>query len=55
MPFIITQKEINSLSDFRALIIERIIPYDVAWLLEREDFWIKRLETKTPKGLNKTD
>ena len=45
----------NSLSDFKALIIERIIPYDVAWLLEREDFWIKRLETKTPKGLNKPD
>ena len=36
----------HSVSDFRALIIERVIPNDGAWLLEREDMWIKTLETK---------
>ena len=45
----------HSLDDFRAMVIERVIPNDGAWLLEREDFWIKRLETKRPKGLNKND
>ena len=45
----------HTLSDFRALIIERVIPNDGAWLLEREDFWIKKLETKSPKGLNLND
>ena len=41
----------HSVSDFRALIIERVIPNDWAWLLEGEDMWIKRLETKKPHGL----
>ena len=41
----------HCLSDFRAMIIEIVVPNDGAWLLEREDFWIKRLETKSPKGL----
>ena len=45
----------HSLSDFRALVIERVVPNDGAWLLEREDMWIKRLETKAPKGLNRND
>ena len=45
----------HSIDDFRAIIIERVVPNDAAWLLEREDFWIKRLETKTPKGLNRND
>ena len=39
--------------DLMALIIERVILNDVSWLLEREDLWIKRLETKNPHGWNK--
>ena len=45
----------HSVSDFRALIIEKVIPNDGAWLLEREDMWIKRLETKRPHGLSRND
>ena len=45
----------HSVDDFRALIIERVIPNDGAWLLEREEMWIKRLETKKPHGLNTID
>ena len=45
----------HKLSDFKALVIERVIPNDGAWLLEREDFWIKKLETKTPNGQNRND
>ena len=52
MQCIITQKE-HSFSDLTALIIKRVILNDVAWLLEREDLWIKRLETKNPHGWNK--
>ena len=45
----------HSLSDFRAMVIEKVIPNDVAWLLEREEMWIQRLETKKPHGLNRID
>ena len=45
----------HNLSDFRTMVIERVIPNDTAWLLEREEMWIKRLETKHPHGLNKND
>ena len=45
----------HSLSDFRAMVIEKVIPNDVAWLLEREEMWIRRLETKKPHGLNRID
>ena len=45
----------HSVDDFRALIIERVVPNDGAWLLEREEMWIKRLETKKPNGLNRID
>ena len=38
----------HRLSDFRTLVIERVVPNDAAWLLEREEMWIKRLETKHP-------
>ena len=46
---------LNSIDDFRALIIERVVPNDGAWLLEREEMWIKRLDTKRPHGLNRND
>ena len=45
----------HSLSDFRAMVIEKVIPNDVAWLLEREEMWIQRFETKKPHGLNRID
>ena len=37
------------------MVIERVIPNDTAWLLEREDMWIKRFETMKPNGLNRND
>ena len=42
----------HSLSDFRAMVIEKVIPNDVAWLLE---MWIRRLGNKKPNGLNRID
>ena len=45
----------HSLSDFRAMVIEKVIPNDGAWLLEREEMWIRRLGTKKPHGLNRID
>ena len=45
----------HNLSDFRAMVIEKVIPNDVAWLLEREEMWIRRLGTKKPNGLNRID
>ena len=43
------------MSDFRAMVIEKVIPNDGAWLLEREEMWIRRLGTKKPYGLNRID
>ena len=37
------------------MVIERVVPNDGAWLLEREEMWIKRLEIKQPHGLNRND
>ena len=45
----------HSLSDFRAMVIEKVIPNDGAWLLEREEMWIRRLGTKKHHGLNRID
>ena len=42
----------HSKAYFRAQIIEKVIPCTTAYHLEREDFWIKTLDTKNPKGLN---
>ena len=46
---------LEGVKDFRAMVIEKVIPNDVAWLLEREEMWIRRLETKRPHGLNRID
>ena len=43
----------HELSDLRVVIIERVLP--IEWLLEREEMWIKKLETKKPHGLNRKD
>jgi hypothetical protein len=36
-------------------IIEKVTPNTPTFRLEREDFWIKKLSTKIPLGLNKND
>ena len=45
----------HKLSDLRVMVIERVVPNEGAFLLEREEMWIKRLETKRPHGLNRND
>ena len=42
-------------NDFQVQIIEKVSPNTVNYRLEREEFWIKTLGTKTPLGLNKQD
>jgi hypothetical protein len=34
-------------------IIEKVSPCTSNFLLERENFWIERLGTKEPKGMNR--
>ena len=45
----------HSHSDFTVQVIEKVTPNSVNVRLEREEFWIKLLGTKTPLGLNKQD
>ena len=42
-------------SDFVVQVIEKVSPNSVNLRLEREEFWIKRLGTRAPLGLNKQD
>ncbi len=41
--------------NFKVQIIEKVTPNTPTFRLEREDFWIKKLCTKIPAGLNKND
>jgi hypothetical protein len=41
--------------NFKVQIIEKVTPNTPNYRLEREDFWKKKLATKTPFGLNKND
>ena len=41
--------------DMQIQIVEKVSPNTPNYRLEREEFWIKRLSTKTPFGLNKID
>ena len=41
--------------DMRVTVIEKVIPNTNNYRLEREDWWIKTLKTKQPKGLNIND
>jgi hypothetical protein len=41
--------------NFKVQVIEKVLPNTPNYRLEREDFWIKKLATKTPLGLNKND
>ena len=38
--------------DMKVTVIEKVFPNTPQYRLEREDFWIKTLNTKKPKGLN---
>ena len=38
--------------DFKIQIIEKVFPNTPQYRLEKEDYWIKTLNTKKPKGLN---
>ena len=42
-------------NDFSVQVIEKVMPNTVNMRLEREEYWIKTLGTKTPLGLNKQD
>ena len=42
-------------SDLRAQIIEKVMPNTPQVRLEREEMWIRLMETKLPYGLNKVD
>ena len=41
--------------NFKVQIIQKVTPNTPTFRLEREDYWIKQLETKTTLGLNKND
>lgn len=41
--------------DLKVQIIEKVTPNTPSYRLEKEEFWMKRLVTKTPHGLNKYD
>ena len=45
----------HSHNDFRVQVIEKVLPNTVNQRLEREEYWIKILGTKTPLGMNKQD
>ena len=45
----------HSLDDFRAQVLEKVMPSNTAYLLQREEYWINRFQTKTPNGLNIRD
>jgi hypothetical protein len=60
----IPQKEVTGLHyslpghshwDLKVQVIEKVTPNTPSYRLEREEFWIKRLVTKFPHGLNKND
>ena len=42
-------------NDFKVQVIEKVSPNTVNHRLEREEFWIKKLGTRAPLGLNKQD
>jgi hypothetical protein len=46
---------LHSHNDFSVMVIEKVLPNTVNLRLEREEYWIKTLGTKTPLGLNKQD
>ena len=45
----------HALHHFSIQIIEKVVPESEFMRLERESMWIRKLETKFPRGLNKND
>ena len=45
----------HSHHDLKVQVVEKVIPNTPQYRLEREDFWIRTLNTKNPLGLNKYD
>ena len=45
----------HSHNDFSVQVIEKVSPNTVNYRLEREEYWIRLLGTKTPMGLNRQD
>ena len=45
----------HTLDNLRVQVIERVVPSTPEMLLEREHYWIQRLQTKLPHGLNTLD
>ena len=45
----------HELHHFSIQIIEKVVPESEFLRLERESMWIRKLETKAPRGLNKQD
>jgi hypothetical protein len=45
----------HSDNDFRVQVIEKVSPNVANFRLEREEYWIRMLGTKTPLSLNKLE
>ena len=45
----------HSHNNLRVQVIEKVMPNSVNFRLEREEFWIRKLGTRAPLGLNKQD
>ena len=45
----------HALHHFSIQVIEKVVPESEFLRLERESMWIRKLETKFPRGLNKKD
>jgi hypothetical protein len=45
----------HNLYNLQVQVIEKVSPNKPNYRLEREDFWIRTLSTKTPHELNKLD
>ena len=45
----------HALHHFSIQVIEKVVPESEFLRLKRESMWIRKLETKFPRGLNKKD
>ena len=45
----------HTLDNFKVQVIERVVPNTPHMLLQREHWWIRKLQTKKPHGLNDLD
>ena len=45
----------HTLDNFKVQVIERVVPNTPHMLLQREHWWIRKLQAKKPHGLNDLD